>query len=160
MAAAITVNLTGRAEVQRMFEEFHGAKLNNRIRRALRRGAKEFRTELRAQASTRSDLPRTFRKTRTRAHRNPLGVSVSPQSPLSNIFEGGARPHIISPKAGGILTNANRDAKQAGGEALFFAAGSVLHPGMKARPLLAPVFDAAKGDAEEAFAGELFEGLG
>ena len=157
MAQAISVSLEGLPEVKRLLDQFEGRQLNNRTRRALRAGAKAFRTEMRKQARSRTDLPKTFAKTRTRNHRNPLGVSVSPQSPLSNIFEGGARRHTISSGGGsGILagpasTRSRSDA--------FFARGSVSHPGMAARPFIGPVFDASQRDAEDDFGRVLFEGI-
>lgn len=151
--SSITVDFTNLPECKAMLEEFSGSKLNNRMRRGLRAGAKVFRTEMRSQASARSDLPKSFRATRTRAHRNPLGVSVSPKSPLSTIFEHGAKPHVIAPKKG-ILTNAG----DPGGAPLFFSHGPVDHPGMDARPLIAPVFDAAQRRAEDEFGRVVFEG--
>jgi hypothetical protein len=145
----ISVDLRGAAEVQKMLGEVRGAKLNNRIRRALRAGVKPFREELRRRASS-GRWPRKFRATRTRAHRNPLGVSVSPQSPLSTIFEGGAKTHEIAPKNAKYLANADRG---------FFAAGAVQHPGMTARPLIGSAFEARRDDAEKAFMDVLMEGL-
>lgn len=156
MAQSVTVSVEGLPEVKRLLDQFQGGPLNNRARRALRAGAKEFRTEMRSQAMARSDLPKTFRKTRTRAHRNPLGVSVSPQSPLSNIFESGARTHTIRPKGGQVLIG--KAGERSRGQA-FFARGAVRHPGMRARPFIAPVFDASQDDAEKAFGRVLFEGL-
>ena len=157
--SSITVDLTGLPEVKRLLEEFTGSKLNNRMRRGLRAGVKVFRTEMRSQAQSRPDLPKTFAKTRTRAHRNPLGVSVSPGSPLSTIFEHGAGTHVIAPKSGGILTNADAGDPSASGEKLFFSRRPVNHPGMDARPLIVPVFDASHRRAEDEFGRVVFEGL-
>lgn len=147
--ADIDVDVRGLPETKRLLAQFQGAKLNNRMRRSLRAGAKAFREEMRREAKSRHDLPRTFAKTRTRAHRNPIGVSVSPGSPLSNIFEHGAKRHEIGDGAK-ILANAATG---------FFARGSVSHPGMAARPFIAPVFAAAQGDATKAAADVLFEGI-
>jgi hypothetical protein len=154
--AGVTFDIQGMPEVQRMLDQVQGRELNNRMRRSLRRGAGVFRDELRAQARARADLPKTFAKTRTRAHRNPLGVSVSPQSPLSSIFEGGAGRHTISAGAGGILAGRAGDRSR---PAAFIARGAVSHPGMAARPLIGPVFDASQGRASDAFTDELFEGI-
>ena len=41
----------------------------------------------------------------------------------------------------------------------FAARGPVHHPGMAARPLIAPVFDAAKDRAGDAMEKTLFEGI-
>ena len=65
------VDVRGLPEVKKMLEQVQGRELNNRMRRSLRRGAKVFREGLRDEARSRSDLPRSFRKTRTqigRAH--------------------------------------------------------------------------------------------
>lgn len=137
---AITVDLQGLPEVEKMLAQFDGAPLNNRVRRALRAGIAVIRPALRTRARS-GGFPRKFAKTRTRPHRNPLGVSVSPGSPLSTVFEHGARPHAIPIKSGP------------------FAGRTIQHPGMAARPLSGPVFDAKRGEAEDAFADELFRGL-
>lgn len=151
----VTIDLQGTPEVKRLLAEFDGAKLTNRTKRALRAGAKPMRQEMRARAKA-GKFPANFRKTRTRSHRNPIGVSVSPKSPLSNIFEHGARPHQIAPKHGSVLANASDTRRRKKG---FFALGAVQHPGMAARPLIAPAFEAAKDPAEKAIADTLFEGL-
>lgn len=127
----VQIDLRGVAEVQEMLSQFEGGKLNNRVRRSLRAGLKPLREEMRRKGAS-GQFPRRFRKTRTRSHRNPVGVSVSPQSPLSTIFEHGAKPHLI---------------------------GTRRHPGMAARPFTAPVFAAAEDKATEAFMKTLMEGL-
>ena len=136
----IDVDLRGLPEVEQMLAQFQGGPLNNRMRRALRAGVAIIRGPLRAKASS-GGFPRKFRKTRTRPHRNPLGVSLSPGSPLSTVFEHGARPHAIPIKKGP------------------FAGRTIQHPGMKARPLSGPVFDANRGRAEDAIGDALFEGI-
>lgn len=126
-----TVDISGVPEVRQMLGEFTDGKLNNRLRRALRAGVKPMREEMRRKGSS-GGFPSRFKKTRTRAHRNPLGVSVSPQSPLSTIFEHGARPHLI---------------------------GAIHHPGMAARPFIAPVFAASEEAAVKAAMDTLMEGI-
>jgi len=153
----VVVDVQGLPETKRLLAELDERQLQNRMRRALRAGAKVMRQELRRQAASRSDLPRSFRKTRTRSHRNPLGVSVSPKSPLSNIFEPGA-PRHSGGRAGQLPSNASGEAAR-GGEPLFGAWGPVSHPGMAARPLIAPVFAAAERPAEKAVGDTLFEGI-
>lgn len=156
----VTMSLVGLPETKQLLEQVQGAKLNARMRRSIRRGAKVFREGLRDEARSRSDLPASFAKTRTRDHRNPLGVSVSPKSPLSTIFEHGAEGHMIG-DAGQLLSNfetrrAKAD-KHTGG--FFFARGPVRHPGMGARPFIAPTFDANERKAEKAMGDELFAGI-
>lgn len=140
MVARVDVDLRGMPEVQAMLGEVTGRKLQNRTRRALRAATAVFRGPMRQKASS-SRYPRKFRRTRTRAHRNPLGVSISPGSPLSTIFEHGAKPHAIPIGRGP------------------FAGRVVMHPGMAARPLAVPVFEENKDKAEDAFADKLLEGL-
>lgn len=136
---SIEIDLRGMPEVQKMLAQFEGQPLQNRVRKALRAGVAPIRKEMRSRAGV--GFPRRFKKTRTRGHRNPLGVSVSPQSPLSTIFEHGARPHPIPITKGP------------------FAGRTIQHPGMAARPLSGPAFDAKRSEAERAVADALFEGL-
>jgi hypothetical protein len=153
---SFTVSVEGLPETKALLDSISGRPLQNRTRRALRAGGKVVRTEMRAQARGRGDLPKSMSKTRTRAHRNPLGISISPVSPLSTIFEGGADSHQVAPTAGGILAG---PAGQRGRGAAFFARGAVQHPGMAARPLIAPVFDASEDRAFGAFGDVLFAGI-
>jgi hypothetical protein len=155
MAVQTTLDLRGRDEVDQLLDQLHGRELNNRTRRALRAGAGEFRDEMRRQGR-KPGYPRGFSKTRTRSHRNPLGVSVSPKSPLSTIFEHGAGVHTIAPRARGILAGPSGQRSR---DQVFFARGPVTHPGMRPRPLIAPVFRAAEDDAEDAVVDVLFEGI-
>ena len=158
--ADITVDVRGLPEVTKLLEQAQGRALNARMRRSLRRGTKVFREKLRTEARSRSDIPDSFAKTRTRAHRNPLGVSVSPKSPLSTIFEHGAGRHQVG-KAGQLLSNFN--ARRSGADkfrgGFFMARGPVSHPGMAARPVIAPAFEKGDREATDAIADELFKGL-
>jgi len=138
--AGISIDLRGLPEVKALLAQFSDRELNNRQRRALRAGIAVMRRGLRARAKS-GRYPRKFRATRTRAHRNPLGVSVSPQSPLSPIFERGAKGHPIPISKGP------------------FAGRTVTHPGMAARPIAGPTFDAERPAAERAFEDTLFEGI-
>lgn len=135
----LQIELDGLPECQKMLRDFEPKAMANRERRALRAGAAVFRKYLRAAGSS-GRYPRKFRTTKTRSHRNPLGVSVSPGSPLSPIFEHGARPHVIPIRKGP------------------FAGANINHPGMAARPISGPVYDAHSGEAERAFSAVLFEG--
>lgn len=147
----LTVDVRGLRQAGALFDALSGQELQNRTRRATRAGTKLQRKELREQARSRSDLPRSFSKTRTANHRNPLGSSVGPSSSLINIFEPGAQPHVIG-QPGQMLHSQQ-------GEKLFVARGPVNHPGMDARPLIGPVFDATHDDAAEAAMDELVRGL-
>lgn len=138
--SSLSLDLQGLPECQAMIAQFEGKELNNRARRGLRAGIRVLRGPLRQKASG-GGFPRKFRRTRTRSHRNPIGVSVSPGSPLSTIFEHGAKPHAIPITKGPL------------------AGRTVQHPGMKARPLSGPVFDAHRSEAERAVADELFRGV-
>lgn len=152
MGAVVDVDVRGLPEVRKMLGQVEGRELNNRTRRALRAGVKPIREELRRRASS-GKFPRKFKQTRTRAHRNPLGVSVSPGSPLSNVFEHGAKSHTIAPTHGLVL------ASDQGAREPFFARGAVRHPGMAARPISGPAFEAKKDEAVKAFSDELLKGI-
>lgn len=138
--AGFTFDVSGLPEVKELLGQFEGPKLNNRIRRANRAGIAVFRTPLRSRARA-GGFPKRFAATRTRNHRNPVGTSVSPGSPLSTVFEHGARPHAIPIKRGP------------------FAGRTIQHPGMAPRPIAGPVFDANQSKAEKAFSDTLFEGI-
>lgn len=147
-----TLDLRGLPEVKRMLEQVQGAKLKNRVRRALTAASRPVRTEMRRQGAAPGSprFPRGFRRIpTTQRHQEPLGISVTPKSRLWPIFERGAKPHQIG-RAGQLLSN------QATG---FIARGPVRHPGMAARPLVGPVFDASQAPAGEAFDAKLLEGL-
>ncbi len=155
MSEFISIDLRGLPEVQKMLAELAPREVNNRTRRGLRAGVKVVRQEMRSQGA-RPGFPKGFRKTRTRSHRTPLGVSVSPTSRLSNIFEHGAKRHTISPRVKGVLGGPAGERHRA---RAFFARQPVQHPGMAARPFIAPVFAASEARAQEAFKSTFFEGL-
>jgi hypothetical protein len=138
--AGVTVDIRGLPEVKKLLDQFDERQINNRMRRGLRAGVAVFRKELRNR--TRSGrYPRKMRATRTRSHRNPLGVSVSPVSQLAPIFEHGAKAHAIPISRGP------------------FAGRTIRHPGMAARPVEVPAFEAGERAAQQAVADVLFEGL-
>jgi hypothetical protein len=144
----VSATIKGFPELQRTLNALQGSELVNRTRRGTRAGAKVMRTELRRRAGS-SEFPSTFRKTLTRGHRNPVGTSVGIASPLINIFEPGADPHPIG-EPGQILTNS---------ETGFFARGPVHHPGMAARPLIGPTFEATKDEAADEAIDTIMKGL-
>lgn len=144
----ITIDLRGDEEIKRVLKSYTGREMQNRIRRGNRAGAAVFRKRLKAEG-TRGDLPRTFRKTRTRNHRDG-SVSVSPKSPLSAIFEHGAGQHTIAPRRGPFLASGQ-------GEEPFFARGPVEHPGMRARPVIAPAFRSGEDAATRAWFDVMFD---
>lgn len=146
----LTVSLRGGKEARAMLDSLTGRELQNRTRRASRAGAAIFRAEVRARAGT-GGIPSRFRKTATRGHRMPVGTSTGPTSPLLNIFENGAGAHPIG-EPGQMLHSQQ-------GEPLFAARGTVRHPGMSARPLIAPVFAAKHDEASEDAMDILLAGL-
>lgn len=143
------IEIRGTKEARKLLESLSGRELQNRTRRATRRGAAIFREAVRDQARSRSDIPDSFARTATKAHRNPVGTSTGPTSPLLNIFEGGAGVHEIGDRGQPLV---NRDAD-------FFARGPVTHPGMAARPFVEPIFEQEHDDATEAAMDELMRGL-
>lgn len=161
--SGITYRVDGGPAVHKLMNSLSGRELNNRTRRAVRRGVKIARKDIRAQAISRSDIPNTFAKTKTLYHRTPIGASTQPASPLFNIFEPGAGAHEIAP---GRLRVSGRRAMLLAGPAgergrsrAFLASMPVRHPGMDARPLVAPVFEADKDEMTEAAMAELLAGL-
>jgi hypothetical protein len=157
---SVTVSVRGGKEARKMLDRLTGRELQNRTRRATRAGSKVLRQELRAEAKSRPDLPSSFAKTLTKNHRNPIGTSTGPASPLFSIFEPGAGQHQIG-QGGQLLTNFGGRRAAAGDYrgGIFIARGPVSHPGMDARPLAAPVFDRKHEDAGEKATEVLLEGL-
>lgn len=154
--SGIVVKVDGVEEARELLEDLSGRELENRVRRGTRAGAAIFRAKVRAEAKGRSDLPDSFAKTRTRSHRNPVGTSTGPTSPLLNIFEGGAGAHPISPDSAAVMAGPGGERWRSRG---FFSAGTVQHPGMGARPLIGPIFDAHQDQASEAAMDEVLRGL-
>lgn len=149
-----TINVRGIPEAKELLDDLSGQELQNRVRRGTRAGAAVFREDVRREARSRADIPNSFAKTATRGHRNPVGTSTGPISPLLSIFEGGATSHPIG-EPGQPLTNA----KDLHGDDAFFARGPVHHPGMAARPLIGPIFQRDEGEATEAAMDALLEGI-
>lgn len=147
--SAITVNVRGQKEAVRLLDSLSGNELQNRVRRGTRAGAKVFREEVRSQARSRSDIPDSFARTATKGHRTPVGTSTGPTSPLLNIFEPGAGVHPIGGR-GQVLSNPAEG---------FFARGPVSHPGMAARPLIGPIFEAKDDEATNAALDSILEGI-
>lgn len=161
--------LRGDREIRRLLESLSGRELQNRMRRATRAGAAVMRKELRSRAAG-GDYPKTFQKIATRTStRGGIRTQTGPTSPLLNIFEEGAKPHVIAPTAAGGIRSSRGgarsvvDSSSAGvlsnPEAHFFARGAVRHPGMAARPLIAPVFAATKDRAGDAAMDTLTDDL-
>lgn len=168
----------GHREARKLLSSLSGRELENRTRRGTRAGAAIFRAKVRAAAKSRSDIPDSFARTKTRGHRSPVGTSTGPTSPLLNIFEPGAGRHTIAPGwrgTGMAPQGPGRPVPREGystGKLLlsgkggdrwrsrdFVASGPVSHPGMAARPLIAPVFEANKDEATEAAFEKMLEGL-
>jgi hypothetical protein len=155
LAVSVTVSLRGDREIRKLLDSLSGRELNNRTRRATRAGASVMRADLRRRAAS-AEFPRSFRRTLTRNHRNPLGTSVGPGSPLINIFEGGAGGHTIAPSNSPLLAG---PAGKRWRDAPFLASEPVSHPGMGARPLIGPVFEATKDEAARKAMDTMLEGI-
>lgn len=153
-----SISLRGDKEIAKLLDSLSGRELQNRTRRATRAGAKVFRQGLRARVSG-PQYPRSFRKLATKNHRDG-STSTGPTSFLLNIFERGAKRHPIG-KPGQLLSNfATRRGladKHTGG--FFMARGPVNHPGMAARPLIAPEFEADQDKAAASAMDTLTDGL-
>lgn len=160
----LRVTVTGTKEARHLVASLSGRELQNRSMRGFRAGSKVFRTAYRSEVKSRSDLPGTFAKTKTRQHRTPLGVSVGPSSPLINIFEGGADSHEIAP--GGQMSVTGHRAMLLAGPAgdrwrtrPMLASEPVTHPGMGARPSVGPVFEREQDKASDAAMDTILAGL-
>lgn len=163
------VTLRGDKEIRKLLESLSERELQNRMRRATRAGVAVMRRELKVRAAG-GDYPKTFQKIATRSStRGGIRTQTGPTSPLLHIFEEGAKPHRIAPAAaGGIRTSRGGarsvvDSSSTGvlsnPDAGFFARGPVNHPGMAARPLIAPVFASTKDRAGVVAMDKLTEGL-
>jgi hypothetical protein len=155
-----TLSVRGTREARQLLDRLTGNELQNRVRRGTRAGAKIMRTKVRSEAKARADIPDSFARTATKGHRTPVGTSTGPTSPLLNIFELGADTHEIGPGTrtpGALLLSG--PAGERGRSRSFLASMPVTHPGMAARPLIAPVFEMTKDDASEAAMGTFLEGL-
>lgn len=155
----LVVRVNGTAEARRLTEHLEGREMQNRTRRATRRGAVVFRTAVRAEARSRSDIPDSFAKSKTRGHRTPVGTSTGPTSPLLNIFEEGTKPHMIAPGAESHKLLLSGHAGERWRSRDFVAGEPVRHPGMSARPIIGPVFAAKQDEAAEAAMDEYLRGL-
>lgn len=162
---ATIVDVRGVPGALRALDRYDGKELQNRLRRGARAGAAQFRDELRAEAKARSDLPRSFSRTKTKTTTRggrsgrDIQVSVRPKSPLFNIFEPGAGQHTIPAGAAGLGGPAGESGWTSEGRkrpADFFSRSAVSHPGMEARPLLPAVFARRVGRAEDAIAEAIF----
>lgn len=159
------IDVRGVPGALKALDRYDGKELQNRLRRGARAGIAQFRDELRAEARARSDLPRSFSKTKTKtttrggASGRDIQASVRPKSPLFNIFEPGAGEHTIAPRAtvlGGPAGDASWTAEGRKRPAGFFSTKPVRHPGMAARPLLPSAFSRRASRAEDAIAAAIF----
>jgi hypothetical protein len=168
--SGVEFHLEGLPECRRMVDEATGRQLQNRIRRAVRAGAKPFQAELKAEAASHhggsENLPASFAKVpaaKTSTHGAGGGIEayVRPSSPLFNVFEPGAGAHEIAPHGSRLAGPAGGRGWSAQGRkrgGAFFARGAVRHPGMAARPILPSSFAAKVGAAETAVARAIFGG--
>lgn len=145
-----------------MIGKYEGREMHNRLRRGARAGGAVYRTAMRAQARARSDIPDTFARTRTKSSASMRGgivTRVRPRSPLLNMFEGGAGAHEIAPGRLGVGGRKLMLSGKAGDRwrrSDFAASMPVRHPGMAARPFLAPVFATTTPAAKRAVAVTVF----
>jgi hypothetical protein len=167
------IHLEGLPAVRKMVAELTGRQFQNRMRKAVRAGAKPFQGELKAEAASHhggsENLPASFTKvpaakTSTRGGSVAGGqveAYVRPSSPLFNVFEPGAGAHEIAPHGSRLAGPAGGRGWSAQGRkrgGAFFARGAVRHPGMAARPILPSSFAAKVGAAETAVARAIFGG--
>ena len=159
------VVIEGADNVKRMLDRFQGRVLQNRLRRAVRAGAKPFQAGLKAAAAAdpTGNVPDSFKKvpaakvSASSRRGGDIVARIRPKSPLFNIFEPGAGPHEIS---GSVMAGAagsggwsSTGRKRRGP---FGARGQVRHPGMKARPILPTAFSSKLGAAQSTVADVIF----
>lgn len=167
----VEIHFEGVPQVKAMLAEFSPRQLQNKMRRAVRAGAKVFGGGLKSTAQSHhggaGNVPLSFQKVpapKVSTHtEGGTGVEayVRPKSPLFNVFQPGAKRHTIRPKRRGELkgpAGTNRwdsvGRKRAGA---FFAQGPVSHPGMSDRDILSPAFQAKLPEAIDAVVGVLFD---
>ncbi len=104
--AGVEYHVEGMPEVRRMLAQFEGRQLQNKMLKAVRRGAKPFQSTLKATAAAEptGNVPASFQKvrapkvsTRGGASGRDIEAYVRPRSPLFNIFQPGATAHTIAP---------------------------------------------------------------
>jgi hypothetical protein len=182
----VAVQFRGMAQVKAMVEDYGDAKMRNRMRRGAYAGAKVFQGAVKATAASRhgagtGNVPLSEQRvpapkvtTRGGVGGRDIEAYVRPKSSLFNILEPGARGHTIAPGSSvtgrpgrrggkarkptlggpagsGGWTPAGRKRKGA-----FYSRRPVQHPGVAARPILAPAFNAVLPAAEDAIAAVLF----
>lgn len=173
------VHLEGLPQVEKLLAQYQGQPLQNKMRQAVRAGAKPLQQQLKFEGDT-PGHPHSFTNvpaakiTTHGGSGRQVEAYVRPKSPLFNIFEPGAHAHAIAPgssvtgragRHGGAARKAalagpagsgSWDAKGRKRKAAFFSAGPVQHPGMSARPILPAAFEAAAPAAEDAIAQAIF----
>lgn len=105
------VKVTGVNEIEKVLDALDGRDRQNLLRRAVRAGAKPFQAALKANAASRSDVPRSFAKvpaakvSASMRRGGDVVAVVRPKSPLFNIFQPGAGSHTITPGIRGQNTS-------------------------------------------------------
>jgi hypothetical protein len=166
--STVTVDIRGLAATQKLLATVDDKERFNRERRAVRAAGNIFKPALVASARAHhggsENVPASFAKVRikvsssNRRGRMPTAI-IRPTSPLFNIFEPGASPHDIAPKAGLMGGPAGSGGWSKEGRkrpGAFAARGTVHHPGMSSRALLPGVFAANVSQAEDAAAAIIF----
>jgi hypothetical protein len=97
------VHLEGLPQVEKLLAQYQGQPLQNKMRQAVRAGAKPMQAGVKAQAAT-PGHPHSFTKVpaaKVTTHGGTSGHAVEawvkPRSPLFPIFEAGAKSHTIAP---------------------------------------------------------------
>jgi hypothetical protein len=108
--ATETIHLEGLPAVEKLLAQYQGQPLQNKMRQAVRAGMKPFQQQLKFEGDT-PGHPHSFTnvpaaKITTHGGESGRAVegSVKPRSPLFNIFEPGAHPHVITPGSKGVAS--------------------------------------------------------
>lgn len=118
----------------------------------MRKATNELRNAERARVQSKT-VKRGVRVS-TSSRGNQVRGKVS-HGALAHLIEGGAKPHLIRPKHGRLLSSSgpNRQGKGRGdlGRGLRHPVREVRHPGFRARPFVAPAVAATRPKIEAMF---------
>lgn len=154
-----SVKMEGWAELEQLLR-LMPAKIGPRLAvTALRKGANIIRAEAARLVPVetgdlkRSIRVRTFRQ-RAKAQRTVTVWVQGPEKSLAVLVEFGTSAHLIKVKKKRALGRAGNIFQGKG-----LPRGQVMHPGIKARPFIRPAFDSRVGEATQAIAQSIREGI-
>lgn len=143
-------NITGGRELDAFLQTLSVKVEKNIMRAALRAGANEFKSEIKANVPVHDGDLRDSVRVSTRSKRGTVYASVkvgNKKAWYAHLVEFGTKPHKIAPKgAGGLLIGGN-------------IVGAVDHPGARPHPFARPAVDSKSAAAISAVAAKIRERL-